>query len=335
MFEKDKLTVATLVTTRILVDNDLLPGEDVSYGFLGKVHPDPGISRRPAVLRAFTPSTRRRLHQRMSWLVSLSEFEAVRPPSRANRDAHRGNMGPSRTPRGPLAEDQSPGRPQAVHPASGDAMHSDSDDWLAARLGANTKALEVGSKVPGLDWQKSALGAGYFDGATPEVAKFPGDWQKNLSPFDRIGVRRMPWRVGSATSWARCRLSVFIELQRDVVSDGVSLKARSTSNKRPSTCPRRTRNRSPQTPTFFVFFPGRRPHAVGRRSRKRIGAFPKPRARSATSPWARGRRKPAEAIVERYAKNGGWVMLQNCHLMSSWVSLFGTIVGGRPGGRAC
>ena len=37
LFEKDKLTVATLVTTRILVDNDLLPGEDVSYLFLGKV----------------------------------------------------------------------------------------------------------------------------------------------------------------------------------------------------------------------------------------------------------------------------------------------------------
>ncbi len=29
--------MATLVTTRILVDNDLLPGEDVSYLFLGKV----------------------------------------------------------------------------------------------------------------------------------------------------------------------------------------------------------------------------------------------------------------------------------------------------------
>ena len=63
LFEKDKLTVATLVTTRILVDNDLLPGEDVSYLFLGKVHPDPGISRRPAVLRRLHAIDARRLQE--------------------------------------------------------------------------------------------------------------------------------------------------------------------------------------------------------------------------------------------------------------------------------
>ena len=32
-----------------------------------------------------------------------------------------------------------------------------------------------------------------------------------------------------------------------------------------------------------------------------------------------GQEKPAEAVVETFAKNGGWVMLQNCHLMQSWV----------------
>jgi len=32
-----------------------------------------------------------------------------------------------------------------------------------------------------------------------------------------------------------------------------------------------------------------------------------------------GQEKPAEAVVESFAKNGGWVMLQNCHLMQSWV----------------
>ena len=32
-----------------------------------------------------------------------------------------------------------------------------------------------------------------------------------------------------------------------------------------------------------------------------------------------GQEKPAEAVVQSFAKNGGWVMLQNCHLMQSWV----------------
>jgi dynein heavy chain len=32
-----------------------------------------------------------------------------------------------------------------------------------------------------------------------------------------------------------------------------------------------------------------------------------------------GQEKPAEAIVEKFAKSGGWVMLQNLHLMQAWV----------------
>ena len=32
-----------------------------------------------------------------------------------------------------------------------------------------------------------------------------------------------------------------------------------------------------------------------------------------------GQEKPAEAIVQRFAKSGGWVMLQNLHLMQDWV----------------
>jgi dynein heavy chain len=114
LFEKDKLTVATLVTTRILVDNDLLPGEDVSYLFLGKVHPDPGNM---GPLHEWMPE---QLWPKIKALEGLKQFSGL-----------------------------------------GDAMHSDSDDWLA-----------------------------WFDGATPEVAKFPGDWQKNLGAFDRLILLR-------------------------------------------------------------------------------------------------------------------------------------------------
>jgi hypothetical protein len=32
-----------------------------------------------------------------------------------------------------------------------------------------------------------------------------------------------------------------------------------------------------------------------------------------------GQEEPAENVVKRFAKQGGWVMLQNCHLMQSWV----------------
>ena len=38
-----------------------------------------------------------------------------------------------------------------------------------------------------------------------------------------------------------------------------------------------------------------------------------------------GQEKPAETVVEAFAKNGGWVMLQNLHLMQSWVPRLGTL----------
>ena len=43
-----------------------------------------------------------------------------------------------------------------------------------------------------------------FDGATPEVAKFPGDWQKSLGAFDRLILLRAlrPDRCSNAlASW--------------------------------------------------------------------------------------------------------------------------------------
>jgi dynein heavy chain, axonemal len=32
-----------------------------------------------------------------------------------------------------------------------------------------------------------------------------------------------------------------------------------------------------------------------------------------------GQEKPAEAAVANYARDGGWLMLQNVHLMQSWL----------------
>ena len=187
LFEKDKLTVATLVTTRILVDNDLLPGEDVSYLFLGKVHPDPGNM---GPLHEWMPE---QLWPKIKALEGLKQFSGL-----------------------------------------GDAMHSDSDDWLA-----------------------------WFDGAAPEVAKFPGDWQKNLSPFDRLILLRAlrPDRCSNAlAAW------IGDVMGADSASDLVKMasprcrivptQARRTSSRRPSTCPRRTRRRVPKLPPSSCCFLG-------------------------------------------------------------------------------
>merc|ERR1719395_233 len=227
LFEKDKLTVATLVTTRILVDNDLLPAEDVSYLFLGKVHPDPGNM---GPLHEWMPEA---LWPKVKALEGLKQFNGL-----------------------------------------GDAMHSDSDDWLA-----------------------------WFDGATPEIAKFPGDWQKNLSPFDRLILLRAlrPDRCSNA-------LAAWIG---DVMGKEYVEQA-------PFNMPATYQETSPQTPTFFVLFPGVDPTPWVEDLGKELG-ISDAEGTFCNISMGQGQEKPAEAIVERYAKNGGWVMLQNCHLMSSWV----------------
>ena len=226
-FEKDKLTVATLMTTRILVDNDLLPAEDVSYLFMGKIHPDPGNM---GPLHEWMPEA---LWPKVKALEGLKQFTGL-----------------------------------------GDAMHSDSDDWLS-----------------------------WFDGAAPELAKFPGDWQKNLGPFDRLILLRAlrPDRCGNALgSWISDVMGKeYLEQPPFKMSDTY-----------PET--------SPQTPTFFVLFPGVDPTPWVEELGIELG-ISEVEGTFCNISMGQGQEKPAEAIVERYAKNGGWVMLQNCHLMSSWV----------------
>merc|ERR1711988_1847573 len=75
---------------------------------------------------------------------------------------------------------------------------------------------------------------------------------------------------------------------------------------------------SPQTPMFFVLFAGVDPtdwvESLGKEKgiTEEAGTFK-------NISMGQGQEKVAEAVVERFAKNGGWVLLGNCHLMQSWV----------------
>ncbi|KAH8072714.1 hypothetical protein JL721_3359 [Aureococcus anophagefferens] len=193
LFEKDKLTIATMVTLRIAVSDEVLSADDVGYLYLGKIATDPG-NMGP-------------LHE---WMP-----EAIWPKVKALEGLKRFN-------------------------GLGDNMHSDSDEWLA-----------------------------WFDNATPENAKLPGDYQKLLTPFDRLILLRAlrPDRVSTAL-----RLYIGETMGNDYVFQA------------PFNMPATQDN----------------------------GLF-------CNISMGQGQEKPAEAVLERFAKTGGWVMLQNCHLMTSWV----------------
>ncbi|KAH8084959.1 hypothetical protein JL720_7667 [Aureococcus anophagefferens] len=227
LFEKDKLTIATMVTLRIAVSDEVLSADDVGYLYLGKIATDPG-NMGP-------------LHE---WMP-----EAIWPKVKALEGLKRFN-------------------------GLGDNMHSDSDEWLA-----------------------------WFDNATPENAKLPGDYQKLLTPFDRLILLRAlrPDRVSTAL-----RLYIGETMGNDYVFQA------------PFNMPATYDETSSQTPVFFVLFPGVDPTPWVEDLGKELN-ISQDNGLFCNISMGQGQEKPAEAVLERFAKTGGWVMLQNCHLMTSWV----------------
>lgn len=75
---------------------------------------------------------------------------------------------------------------------------------------------------------------------------------------------------------------------------------------------------SHQTPIFFVLFPG---YAPG----KEVEAYANKLGKSTDNgqltliSMGQGQEGPAEAILDKYTKEGGWVFLDNLHLMQGWI----------------
>ena len=227
VFEMDKLTVGTILTMRLAVNDGKLSSEEVEYLIEGKMSPDPGNM---GPLSEWLSSS---IWPRIKALEGLKRFAGL-----------------------------------------GDSMQSDSDEW-----------------------QK------WFDSEMPEVAKFPGDYQKTLGAFDRLIVLRAmrPDRVTtSLRSWIEEMMGKEYVFQKPF---DMAATYAETSN---------------QTPTFFVLFAGVDPTPWVENLGKEKGiTFENGNFKNIS--MGQGQEKPAEAVVESFAKNGGWVMLQNCHLMQSWV----------------
>jgi dynein heavy chain, axonemal len=179
-------------------------------------------------------------------------------------------------------------------------------EWLSDSVWPKIKALEGLKRFSGLgdnmqsdsdDWMA------FFDSEMPEIAKLPGDYQRSLSSFDRLILLRAlrPDRVTTA-------LKSYID----------SVMGKDYVFQKPFDMPATFLETSSQTPTFFVLFPGVDPtpwvESLGNEKGINFEA-----GNYKNISMGQGQEKPAEAVVEAFAKNGGWVMLQNCHLMQSWV----------------
>ena len=179
-------------------------------------------------------------------------------------------------------------------------------EWLPPSIWPKIKALEGLKSFNGIgdlmqsdsdDWRK------WFDSEMPEVAKLPGDFNQTLTTFDRLILLRAirPDRVTTALrSWIEEVMGKDYVFQKPF---DMAATFAETSN---------------QTPCFFVLFAGVDPTPWVEGLGKSMGVTVD-NGKFVNISMGQGQEKPAEAVVETMAKSGGWVMLQNCHLMQSWV----------------
>lgn len=227
LFEVDKLTVATLLTLKILVNDGIMNSDEVDYLVMGKTCVDPGNM---GPLHEWLPES---IWPKIKALEGMPQFKGL-----------------------------------------GDNMQSDSEDWCT-----------------------------WFDVEKAETAKFPGEYEKTLTQFDKLILLRAmrPDRLMNS-------LSDFIGNvmgKEYVVQRPFNMKStyEETSNK---------------IPVFFVLFAGVDPTPWVENLGKQLGISTENK-KFVNISMGQGQEAPAEAIVSKFAKEGGWVMLQNCHLMSSWV----------------
>ncbi len=143
----------------------------------------------------------------------------------------------------------------------------------------------------------------WFDSETPESARLPGGYENTLSQFDRLTLIRAlrPDRISTAlATWIESTMGEFYVYQEPFNMEATYLESANS------------------TPIFFVLFPGVDPTPWVEELGLRYGVSKK-KGNFVNISMGQGQEALAEDVIRRFSKTGGWVMLQNCHLMQSWV----------------
>ncbi|CBJ30911.1 Dynein heavy chain family dynein heavy chain [Ectocarpus siliculosus] len=179
-------------------------------------------------------------------------------------------------------------------------------EWLPETIWPKLKSLERIKRFQNIgdamqsdsdDWQA------WFDDEKADQAKLPGEFEKSLNAFDRLILLRAmrPDRVSTALAkWIGQTMGTNYVLQQPYNMAETYIET------------------SPATPMFFVLFPGVDP-TPWVESLARTLDITTENGKFINISMGQGQEKPAEGVVERFARDGGWVLLQNCHLMQSWV----------------
>jgi len=181
-------------------------------------------------------------------------------------------------------------------------------EWLPEALWPKIKALESLKPSPfeklGEDMQNdSSRWRDWFDNEKSESAPLPGEYKSSVKGFNLLLILRAmrPDRlVAALTSF------VSTELGREyVVAKPFDMASTYEETSRIS-------------PTFFVLFPGVDPTVWVEGLGKKLG-FTGDNGKFLNISMGQGQEAPAEKALQGFAKEGGWIMLQNVHLMQSWL----------------
>ncbi len=178
-------------------------------------------------------------------------------------------------------------------------------EWLPEALWPKIKGLESMKVFQGLGdtmQSDSDMWQHWFDNEQPENAALPGDF-KHIVPFHALIFLRAvrPDRIPSAL--------------RKYINDNMGEKY---VNQSPFDMKSTYAETSPLTPVFFVLFPGVDPTTWVESLGEELGISSE-RGNFTNISMGQGQEGPAEKIVKKYAEEGGWIMLQNVHLMQAWL----------------
>ena len=131
----------------------------------------------------------------------------------------------------------------------------------------------------------------------------PGDWEGKLTLFQRLLLIRVmrPDRVtAAAAGFVRAMMG-----NRYIDQPTFNMKETFEDSSAPQ-------------PLFFVLFPGVDPGGAIETLGKELG-FTEANGRYKSISMGQGQEKNAEDALVKYAAEGGWVFLQNVHLMETWL----------------
>lgn len=178
-------------------------------------------------------------------------------------------------------------------------------DWLSAESWAGLQALRrldkfsklvddiAGSTKRWLAWCMNEA---------PEKEKMPQDW-KNASEFHKLLIIKVlrPDRITHAVA----------KFVREKLGDEFI-------NPPPFSMDQVFAESKPSTPLFFILFPGADPIKEIESFGKKLG-FAEENNKFVNISLGKGQEQRAEEALNKCYENGGWVVLQNIHLMQKWL----------------